>query len=144
MIPSLHAMGIPQLFSHDYYFRIAERKLGAVRLTQSFSLEDPGVFHEVRTLCLPARRAGITEWEGIQEGHPLSLGWDWMELEDGEIRPVMVVAPRTNIMVIDRRGYDIPEPSSAAFLWEFIAALPWKQAVAEATGGDQRVATRVA
>lgn len=137
-------MSVPQLFSHDYYFRIAERKLGAVRLAHSFTVEDPGVFHEVRMLCLPARRAGITEWEGVLEGHPLSLGWDWMELDDGEIRPVMVLAPRTNIMVIDRRGYDIPEPSSAAFLWNFIATLPWKQAVADSDALKEHVRSRAA
>jgi hypothetical protein len=144
MISCFHAMSVPQLFSHDYYFRLAERKLGTAVLTHSFSEEAPGVLQDLRSLCLPARRAGITEWEGLEEGHPLSLGWDWMELADGDIRPVMIVAPRTNIMVIDRQGYDIAEPSSAAFLWELIARLPWQRCVTQALHDGALVGAKVA
>lgn len=143
MIPSRHAMSVPQLFSHDYYFRIAQRKLGSLRLAHSFTDQDPAVFHEVRTLCLPARRAGITEWEGLGEGHPLSLGWDWMELEDGQVRPVTSVGPRTNIMVIDGKGYDLPQPASAACLWALIATLPWQHAIAESFEDQKRAACSV-
>lgn len=140
MLSALHAMSLPQLYSHDYYWRIPERKLSGVRLQHLISVQDPMVLQQVRHLRVPGRRAGFTEWEGVEPGDPLSLGWDWVELEDGDIHPLMVVAPRTNIMPIDVKGYDIAGEWSAPHLWELIAALPWQRVVRESLLAEKAAA----
>jgi len=132
---SIYAMSVPQMHSPDYYFRLPGRKLGIVQLQHSFTEFDPGVLEDARQLGIPARGAGITEWAGFHERHPLSLGWDWVELADGAIRPVMVIAPRTNLRLLDAKGYDMPDAAAVPFLWEFIASLGWRPAVSEALAG---------
>lgn len=129
---SIHAMSIPQMHSPDYYFRVPGRKLGIVQLQHSFTEPDPGVLKDARQLGIPARGAGMTEWAGTHERYPLSLGWDWVELADGDIRPVMVIAPRTNLRLVDAKGYDVPDAAAVPFLWEFIGSLDWRPAVAAA------------
>jgi hypothetical protein len=114
------------MHSRDYYCRVPQRKAAELRLQHSASILEPSVLNEVRHLCLPGRVAGITEWHGVEQGYPISLGWDWMELQDGDIRPVMVIAPRTNIRLVDAKGYDVSEASAAPFLWALIASLPWQ------------------
>lgn len=121
-----HAASLPQIHSRDYYCRVPERKTAQLRLDHLTSIVDPTVLNEVRHLRLPGRVAGITEWHGVHQGHPISLGWDWMELQDGHVCPVMVIPPRTNLKLIDAKGYDVSEASAAPFLWELIASLPWQ------------------
>ena len=140
MIPSLDALSLPQVYSTDYYFRAAVRELASLGLQHGLTTQDTAVLGDVHRLRLPGRRAGMTEWEGVCRGCPLSLGWDWAELEDGHIRPLTLVAPRTNIMLIDDRGYDMPDESSAALLWAFIATLAWQQPVARALAEDPSIA----
>ncbi len=125
-----HAACLPQMHSRDYYCRVPQRKAAELRLQHSASVVDACVLDEVRHLRLPGRTAGITEWHGLQQGYPISLGWDWMELQDGDLRPVMVILPRTNIRLIDDKGYDVCEASAAPFLWALIASLPWQRFVA--------------
>lgn len=120
-----HAVSFAQMHSRDYYCRVPQRKAAELRLQHSISIVDASVLNEVRHLRLPGRTAGITEWQGLEQGYPISLGWDWMELQDGDIRPVMVIPPRTNVRLIDAQGYDVPEASAAPFLWALIASLPW-------------------
>jgi hypothetical protein len=129
MISAFHAMSLPQLHSHDYYWRIPERKLAGVRLQHLITVPDAMVLQQMPDLCVPGRRAGFTEWEGLDQGAPLSLGWDWVELDDGDIQAATALAPRTNIMPTDAKGYDISGDRSAPHLWELIAGLPWKQFV---------------
>lgn len=121
----LQAAYFPQMYSRDYYCRVPQRKVAELRLQHSTSIVEASVLNEVRHLHLPGRVAGITEWQGLEQGYPISLGWDWMELQDGAVRPVMVIPPRTNIRLIDAKGYDVPEASAAPFLWALIASLPW-------------------
>ena len=129
---SIHAMSAPQTHSPDYYFRVSGRNLGVVQLQHSCTEPDAGALEGARKLGIPARDAGITEWSGMHEAHPLSLGWDWVQLGDGAVQPLMIVAPRTNLRLVDPKGYDIGDASGVPFLWEFIATLDWREAVARA------------
>lgn len=119
-------MSLPQVYSTDYYFRAAVRELAGLGLQHCLTVQDTAVLDDVHRLRLPGRRAGVTEWEGVCQGCPLSLGWDWAELEDGDIRAITLVAPRTNLMLIDEKGYDMADEPCAASLWAFIATLPWQ------------------
>lgn len=126
---------LPQMHSRDYYCRVPERKIAGLRLSHLDSCVDPTVQDEVQRLGLRGRLAGITEWHGLQEGYPVSLGWDWMELQDGHVRAVMVIPPRTNLKLVDAKGYDLPEASAAPFLWALIASLPWPAHVSRMIAG---------
>jgi hypothetical protein len=131
MIPSSYAMSLPQVYSSDYYFRLAAHELADLELQHSVSVQDTAALADVYRIGLAGRRAGLTEWEGLYQGSALSLGWDWAELEDGDIRAITLVAPRTNIQLIDIKGYDMTDESATACLWAFIATLPWQQSVAQ-------------
>lgn len=137
-----HAAYFPQMYSRDYYCRVPQRKAAGLRLQHSTSIVDGCVLNEVRHLHLPGRVAGITEWHGLEQGYPISLGWDWMELQDGDIRPLMVIPPRTNIRLIDAKGYDVPEASAAPFLWALIASLPWERHVSGTIADETSVPRR--
>lgn len=132
----------PQMHSRDYYCRVPQRKAAGLCLQHSMSIVDASVLNEVRHLRLPGRVAGMAEWQGLEQGYPISLGWDWMELQDGDIRPVMVIPPRTNIRLIDAKGYDVPEASAAPFLWALIASLPWHGFVSAAILDENPVPRR--
>jgi Domain of unknown function (DUF4902) len=142
MISAFQAMSVPQLHSPDYYWRIPEQELAGVRLQHLITVEDAMVLRQVRQWRVPGRRAGFTEWEGLEQGAPLSLGWDWVELDDGDIQAAMALAPRTNIMPIDAKGYDIPGEWSAPHLWELIAGLPWKQFVRDSLPAQETSAAQ--
>jgi len=130
------------MYSRDYYCRVPQRKAAELRLQHATSIVEPSVLNEVRHLRLRGRVAGITEWHGVEQGYPISLGWDWMELQDGDIRPVMVIAPRTNIRLIDAKGYDVSEASAAPFLWALIASLPWQRFVPRMTPDEKPLPRR--
>lgn len=136
------AASFAQMHSRDYYCRVPQRKAAGLRLQHLTSIVDASVLDEVRHLRLPGRTAGITEWNGVEEGYPISLGWDWMELQDGDIRPVMVIAPRTNIRLIDAQGYDVAETSAAPFLWALITSLPWRGFVSRMIHDEKPVQRR--
>ena len=131
MIPSSYAMSLPQVYSSDYYFRIAAHDLADLELQHSVSVQDTAVLVDVHRLGLAGRRAGLTEWECLYQGSPLSLGWDWAELADGDIRAITLVAPRTNIKLIDIKGYDMTDEAATACLWAFVASLSWQRSVAQ-------------
>ena len=131
MIPSSYAMSLPQLYSSDYYLRLAARELADLGLQHSVSVQDTAVLVDVHRLGLAGRRAGFTEWESLYQGSLLSLGWDWAELEQGDLRAITLVAPRTNIKLIDIKGYDMADECATACLWAFIATLSWQRPVAQ-------------
>ena len=58
--------------------------------------------------------------------------WDWVVEADGEVRLLGVVPPRTNVQVIDRKGYDLPQAQAIPHLLDLIESLPWRTKVLQA------------
>jgi Domain of unknown function (DUF4902) len=120
------------MHSHDYLIRARHLALSSVEFRHLCTERDAAVLedalpHAVNWL------AGTTEWVGQIQGTVASLGWDWVRLDDGAVHALKVVAPRTNLQVIDPKGYDLSVSAAAAILWSVIDALPWQSEVALAT-----------
>lgn len=105
--------------------RVRESDLVAVVFSHQESYEDANVLAEA-----PAgARAGSTEWVASREGALISLAWDWMCTQDNHVQILRAVAPRTNLCVIDTKGYDLPEQAAAGYLWNLIETISWQDHV---------------
>lgn len=114
----------PQKHSHDYLVRVTAAALRAIVFEHYCTLQDSAVLEgEPGAADL---RAGLTEWVGVAGGRRISLGWDWQELDDGQALPLLTVAPRSNLMVIDTKGYDLPPEAVASHLWEVVRQIHWQ------------------
>jgi len=116
----------PQMFSRDYYVRFPHRRLADIVFEHLCTEQDPAVLRVDPQLC----RAGITEWIGRCGPLSVSLGWDWGQSQNGSIRLLKAVAPRTNLMALDAKGYDMAGAAGTHALWSLIESLPWRATVA--------------
>lgn len=121
-----------QMHSRDYYVRLPSHALSAIEFEHLHSAHDEAVLDDaLQTHGHQTRWAGSTEWQG-QGADPVSLAWDWVVQADGEVRLLAVVPPRTNVQVIDRKGYDLPQAQAIPHLLDLIETLPWKTRVLQA------------
>lgn len=74
---------------------------------------------------------GMTEWTSSTCGHSVTLGWDWVLLRDGGVLRDPTVPPRTNLLLIDERGYDCCGARFDEMLWQVIDAIQWQPGVVE-------------
>jgi hypothetical protein len=122
-----------QMHSRDYYVRLSSHALGDIEFEHLHSAHDAAVLddaleaHGRHTLW-----AGSTEWHCQDTAAPLSLAWDWVVQADGEVRLLHVVPPRTNLQVIDPKGYDLPQAQAIPHLVDLIESLPWRTKVLQA------------
>lgn len=72
---------------------------------------------------------GGTEWQAFHESRALSLGWDWIQSDDGALNVSLADQPRSNILVIDAIGYDLDIAATTKFLRQIIESVPWKVVV---------------
>jgi hypothetical protein len=122
-----------QMHSRDYYVRLPSHALCGIEFEHLHSAHDDAVLDDaLQTLGQPTQWAGSTEWQGQGASPPVSLAWDWVVQADGEVRLLGVVPPRTNVQVIDRKGYDLPESQAIPHLLELIESLPWRTKVLQA------------
>lgn len=127
---------VPQMVSHDGLVRLTAAELGRIVFEHLCTIHDDAVLADWPGHPGAARRAGYTEWQGRAGRQIVSLAWDWVQLADGGFRRLEYVAPRTNVRVIEPRGYDRP-PQDCGPLWEVIAALAWQD---QAAAGVARLA----
>jgi hypothetical protein len=121
-------VGKPALFqmhSHDYRVRVTSPELKALRLDHLCTVEDPSVFDDVPPGAR-AVRTGVTEWQGAIHGQAVSVAWDWYETPEGTLHLAHAVAPRTNLMLIDSKGYDAPHAAVEAAMCRFVSDFAWQ------------------
>jgi hypothetical protein len=121
-----------QLHSHDGRVRLAPGVLGTIVLEHLCTVQDPSVLCDARATYPRCSAAGVTEWQGLCDGGQVSLGWDWLCLDDGALVVLATVAPRSNVMLLDRAGYDLAPALLDAGLWQAIQSLPWQSRAAHA------------
>ena len=117
-----------QMHSHDYLLRVAPRELDTIVLVHLCTVQDPGVLEDTAWEKRGLLRAGYTEWQGSFGGRAVSLAWDWVELSDGALHPLPAVPPRSNLRLLDPKGYDLDAAAECGALWARIEALPWRDA----------------
>lgn len=130
------AAASPQLHSADWRVRLREGALFSIVLEHVCSAQDFSVFDEAVPAHQRAQSAGITEWQGVAGGRLVSLGWDWLRLHDGALVPETSTPPRSNIMLIDARGYDMSHDECHAALWKLIHQFPWQRDAALALASE--------
>ena len=120
---------VPQMVSHDCAVRVTASQLGQIVFEHLCTIQDDAVLADWPGEAAGLRRAGYTEWQGRLGTRPVSLAWDWVQLADGAFRALDTVAPRSNVRLVDRQGYDLP-PQDCQALWGAIAAIAWESAAA--------------
>ncbi len=114
----------------DRRIRLREEQLAELALTHLDSRED----HDVKQDAPDAPYAGVTDWTAPVDGFIVSIAWDWFATHDGDVRALRGVAPRSNLQVIDAKGYDMPPPQEHQALWRLIDTMSWQQHVRAALG----------
>ncbi|MGE8454341.1 MAG: DUF4902 domain-containing protein [Pseudomonadales bacterium] len=73
--------------------------------------------------------SGFSEWHSL-DPRAISLGWDWeIKASRTEMALVRVGLPRSNVMLVDRKGRDFGWLESLEALATVVDALPWREEV---------------
>lgn len=116
----------------DHYVRLSGPQCLQLQLRHLCTIE--GCLQLDQEACLGEDvRSGVTEWYGTVGDVAVSLAWDWIQMSDGHVSYFAAVAPRTNLKIIDDKGYDLFGTEEVLALRKLIEILPWHGAVA-ATG----------
>lgn len=124
MLSSITAASLPA--SSDYRVRLRASELRGLCFTHVLSMPDPSVQADAVHAGLASSLGGFTEWQATHARGAITLGWDWVLLDDG---PAILrsVAPRTNLMLLDAQGYDVCDGDAAHLA--LVESLPWKASV---------------
>jgi hypothetical protein len=68
----------------------------------------------------------MTEWAVPWGAAHVSLGWDWALHGGGEICAIQLVAPRSNLLILDHFGYDPDFSENSRRLWALIDTIAWR------------------
>lgn len=121
-----------QMHSLDCRVRLKSDPLVSITFEHLFTIQDLSILTDSALACRSPISAGLTEWQARVDGRLVSLGWDWVRLQDGCLLIDDTVPPRTNLLLVDARGYDSPTHDLTAVLWQLIRSLDWQRAANEA------------
>jgi hypothetical protein len=120
------------MHSHDYLLRLTREELDGLALSHLYTVDEPAVLADAGLPHAVGVRGGYTEWQGTLAGRVVSLAWDWVQLADGAFQPISAAAPRSNVRLLDGKGYDSARGAEAEVLWAFIARIDWQAEAAAA------------
>ena len=127
-MPALKAAApAPQLHSPDGRVRLKASALRTIVLEHVCTVQDLAVLDDLGPAQCSARAGGITEWQGRHDGRVLSLGWDWVWLDDGALVAPRTAPPRSNLMLLDPQGYDTHPAELDEALRALINRLAWQE-----------------
>jgi len=134
---SIGTVNEPIARCRDGYIRLSLKRLAMLHLVHVTSVCDNVLLAELIADAIPARLAGYTEW--TSETPPfVSLGWDWYGGEISRRCLLITNDVRSNIMLLDGRGYDLGMHRTSHFIASWLAALDWQDAVLSALFTDNR------
>lgn len=129
--PIMEPIGIlnePIVTCRDGYIRVSLKRLAMLHFVHVTSACDKILLAELIANAIPAHVAGYTEW--TSETTPfVSLGWDWYRDEISRRCLLITNDVRSNIMLLDGRGYDLGMHRTSHFIASWLAALDWQDAV---------------
>jgi hypothetical protein len=129
---SAHPSDQPIITSRDGYIRMSLKRLAVLQFVHVASACDQTLLAELLADAVPAGAAGYTEW--ICKTAPfVSLGWDWYRDEVYRRCLLITNEVRSNIMLVDSRGYDLGTQRSAHFIASWLGALEWQSVVLAAS-----------
>ncbi len=99
--------------------------LRLVHLISGLDEQEPGKFDG----AIPAYITGYTDW--VSDTFPtVTIGWDWlMEGCCGRVMLSRPGEPRSNILLLDSLGRDVPAVKSAAVLETYLDGIAWTGSV---------------
>jgi len=117
--------------SHDGYIRLSLKHLSELPFTHLNSDVDPEILEDLQMQTVPAAAAGYSEWTSITTP-AISLGWSWfVHSRSGQL----LLAPeavRSNVMLVDARGYDLGQMATSFLFATWLATHEWKNVVSTA------------
>jgi|SRR5947207_2330294 len=114
----------------DGYIRTSLTVLASRDFKHVMSARDEDVLTELLECCVPVSLAGWTEWVSTTEP-VVSLSWDWC-VEPNSQRLLRIEDVRSNLMLVDRRGYDVGMSRTARIVGMWLAVFDWQAIVREA------------
>lgn len=123
---------VPQMHSHDYLVRLTRDELDCLVLSHLYTVDDPAVLADAAVGSAAGVRGGYTEWQGTVGSRVVSLAWDWIQLADGALQALPAVSPRTNVRLLDAKGYDSAPAEESNAWWEYLARIDWRAPAAAA------------
>jgi hypothetical protein len=117
---------------NDHYVRLPQRQLEAIELSHLATTVEPELVDSDPTVrgchgCI----AGATEWCGRSGNRMLSIGWDWILLNDCAISILDPLHIRTNLMLTDRSDRDLGGKLTTTLILAFLTKLGWQRTVRE-------------
>jgi hypothetical protein len=108
--------------------------LEAIVFEHDHTTQDPMVMQDaIEQFGTLPMLAGSTEWSGIApDGKPTGICWDWAITQDLQVRMVLRVSPRSNVRLIDSKGYDLPLSQNAQQMFEVVRSIPWQNSILDA------------
>lgn len=118
------------MLSHDGYIRLSFVNLASLSFLHIVSALDEELTTELLLRAVPASVAGYTEW--ISQTDPcITLGWDWYrDAVEGRFM-LADLDVRSNIMLVDSRGYDLGMAATASRIAVFLNTLNWESFLPE-------------
>jgi hypothetical protein len=99
--------------------------LNSLPFVHLFSEVDTDFHHELLGKSIPAQKAGFCECKS-DTVPAISLGWGWyMHSHSNKL----LVAPdevRSNVMLIDKNGYDVGAPMTRGLLSAWLTVYDWQ------------------
>ena len=120
---------VPICYSQDFYVRVAQRDLPRLHLRHQCTDWDDDVLRDALRIDSPSTKAivaGTTEWAAPWGTANVSMGWDWALQSGGGICAVPLVAPRSNLLVLDHFGYDLDFSENSRRLWALMETIAWR------------------
>jgi hypothetical protein len=117
--------------SPDGYIRLPLASISSLPLRHLFSEPDDGFLEELRMQTIPARAAGFSEWKS-ETSPAISIGWGWFILGHSDRLLLAPDGVRSNVMLIDARGYDLGASATSRLFCSWLGAFDWQNVVSAA------------
>lgn len=116
--------------SHDGYIRMSLKALTELPFTHLTSDLDSSILEDLKLQTVPAQQAGFSEWY-CDTTPAISLGWSWFVHNRTKRLLPAPEAIRSNVMLIDARGYDLGKIATSFLFTTWLALHDWQHAVVD-------------
>jgi hypothetical protein len=109
-----------------YYVHIRQDEMKQMQLAHLFTTIEPELSEVAAGRVGQGCIAGATEWCGVANGRLVTIGWDWIRLQDMAIGILDPLRLRTNVMMLDTRGAAVGDDLTATFLLAYLRRISWQ------------------
>ncbi len=113
------------MLSPDGYIRLSIDDLVALPFSHLGSWSDPGFHCELIEQSIPSRTAGFSECRS-DTTPAISLGWGWYVHSQSNCLLLAPDAVRSNVMLIDKYGYDLGNLVTTGMLNAWFTLFDWQ------------------